>query len=270
MIKATFFRAAGLVLASLFVLGPGAASLAAAPGAGPVTLQLVKNDQLGSFLVDGAGNTLYMFTKDTKGVTNCYGNCAQAWPPLLTDGQQTVAKDGVSAALVGTVSRTDGTTQVTYNGWPLYYYVKDMNAGDTTGQAVGKVWWVVSSEGFIIKPAALKVAQDPKYGQFLADDQGNSLYMFTKDTTDQTNCYGNCAQAWPPLLTAGPVTLGDGLNQSLLGTTKRKDGTTQVTYKGWPLYYYIKDMKSGDVTGQDVGKVWYLVAPNGEIIKNSM
>ena len=263
-------RVAALAVTALFVLSPGEGALAAAPGAGLVSLQLVKNEQLGSFLADGEGNTLYMYTRDAKGVTNCYGNCAQAWPPLLTNGQQPVAKEGVAAAMIGTVARTDGTTQITYNGWPLYYYAKDLKAGDTVGQAVGKVWWVLSSEGFIIKPASLKVAENPKYGKFLADDQGNSLYMFTKDTMDLTNCYGGCAQAWPPLLTVGTTTLGEGLDRSLLGTAKRKDGTTQVTYKGWPLYYYIKDMKSGDVIGQDVGKVWYLVAPDGEIVKTPM
>ena len=264
------FRAAAIAVTALFVLAPGKGMIAAAPGAGPVSLQLVKNDQLGSFLADGEGNTLYMYTKDAKGITNCYGNCAQAWPPLLTDGQPPMVKEGISAAMIGTVKRTDGTTQITYNGWPLYYYDRDTKAGDRVGQAVGKVWWVVSSEGFIIKPASLKIAENPKFGKFLADDQGNSLYMYTKDTADLTNCYGGCAQNWPPLLTTGATTLGEGLDRALLGTTKRKDGTSQVTYKGWPLYYYIRDMKSGDVVGQDVGKVWYLVAPNGEIIKNPM
>ncbi len=146
-------RVVALAVAALLILGPGAAMLAAAPAAAQVTLQVVKNDKLGTFLVDGNGNSLYMYTHDTQGVTNCYGGCAQAWPPLLTDGSATVAMDGVNAALIGTVKRTDGTTQISYNGWPLYYWVKDTKPGDVTGQNVGKVWYVVAPNGDIITTA---------------------------------------------------------------------------------------------------------------------
>jgi predicted lipoprotein with Yx(FWY)xxD motif len=90
--------------------------------------------------------SLYLFTKDSPGTTTCYGNCATAWPPLLTTGKP-VAGNGVDVSKFGTITRTDGTTQVTYNGWPLYYYVKDHQPGDTTGQGVGSVWYLVSPTG---------------------------------------------------------------------------------------------------------------------------
>ncbi len=234
----------------------------------PVTLQLVKNDQLGSILADGDGNTLYLFTKDVKGTSNCYDKCLAAWPAVYPQGQPTL-KEGVIAALVGTTTRKDGSTQLTYNGWPLYYYVKDQKPGDVTGQAVGKVWWVISAEGNPIKPSGLQVASNDKFGKFLADENGNSLYMYTKDTKDTSNCYDKCEVAWPPLLTLGKPTLGEGVSASMVGTTTRKDGTIQVTYNGMPLYYYVKDLKPGDVTGQNVGTVWFLVAPDGTIIKTA-
>ncbi len=244
---------------------PTAASTAA-PSGQAVTLQVVTNDKLGSFLADGDGKTLYLYTKDTKNTSNCYDKCAQVWPPLISSAQPTL-KDGVSKDLLGTTTRKDGSVQITYNGWPLYYYAADKNAGDTNGQAIGKVWWVESPEGNIIKPSGLQVVTNDKLGKFLADENGRSLYMFTKDTKDTSNCYGKCEVAWPPLLTTGQPVLQDGVDSKLLGTTKRKDGSMQVTYNGMPLYYYVPDAKPGDVNGQGVGSVWYVVAPDGSVIK---
>lgn len=250
----------------------------------PATVMVSKNARLGQILTDNDGRTLYLFTKDTKDASNCYDNCAAAWPPLLTAGAP-VAGDGASASLLGTTMRKDGTTQVTYNGWPLYYYVKDQKAGDTTGQDVGKVWYVLSPGGEKIETTAtaanptsaptagptaaatgtlVKLAKDDKLGSFLVDEQGKTLYLFTKDEKNISNCYDNCEAAWPVLFTTGAPRAGDGVNASLLGTTTRKDGKTQVTYNGWPLYYYVKDQKAGDTTGQGVGGVWFLISPGGE------
>ena len=112
-----------------------AASMAAAP-----------NATLGSFLTDSKGMTLYLFTNDTPGMSTCYGSCASYWPPLLTTGVP-VSGTGVDAAMLGTITRTDGNTQVTYNSWPLYYYSKDGKAGDTTGEGVQGTWYVITPAG---------------------------------------------------------------------------------------------------------------------------
>jgi predicted lipoprotein with Yx(FWY)xxD motif len=119
---------------------------AAVPVTGGATVSLGKTDSLGSFLVDDKDMTLYLFTKDTSNTSNCYDKCATAWPPLLTKDKP-VAGEGVDASKLGTTTRKDGTTQVTYNGWPLYYYQKDTASGDVTGQGVGSVWFVVSPAG---------------------------------------------------------------------------------------------------------------------------
>ncbi len=116
-------------------------------------------------------------------------------------------------------------------------------------------------------PAALGVSQTDDLGEFLVDAEGMTLYMFTSDTENTSNCYGDCATAWPPVLTEGDPTLGDGLDAALVSTTERTDGTTQVTYGGWPLYYWVKDAAPGDTTGQNVGEVWFVVSPAGEIIQ---
>jgi len=245
----------------------------------PVTgtnVQLGKNDSLGSFLVDDKGMTLYLFTKDSPNTTVCYDKCATAWPPLLTTGAP-VAADGVDASKLGTITRTDGAVQVTYNGWPLYYYEKDKAPGDVVGQDVGSVWYVVSAAGEKVAsapatepPAAsssaamVNLGKNDKLGSFLVDDKGMTLYLFTKDSPNTTVCYDKCATAWPPLLTTGDPVAGEGVDVSLFGTTNRTDGTVQVTYNGWPLYYYEKDKAPGDVVGQDVGGVWYVVSAAGD------
>jgi predicted lipoprotein with Yx(FWY)xxD motif len=134
-----------LILAACASATP--ASSAAAPATGSAAVVNVgQNSTLGSFLVDSKGMTLYLFTKDTPNTSNCYGSCAAIWPPLLTSGSP-VAGAGVTASLLGTTKRTDGTTQVTYNGWPLYYYASDKAAGDTTGENVQGVWFVITPAG---------------------------------------------------------------------------------------------------------------------------
>src|SRR5215204_5123238 len=119
---------------------------AVVPVTGGTAVSVGENDALGSFLVDDKGMTLYLFTKDTPNTSNCYEKCATAWPPLLTTGNP-VGGEGVDASMLGTTTRTDGTMQVTYNGWPLYYYEKDKAPGDVVGQDVGGVWFVVSASG---------------------------------------------------------------------------------------------------------------------------
>ena len=113
----------------------------------------------------------------------------------------------------------------------------------------------------------IKTAMDEKFGSFLVDEKGMTLYLYTKDTKNVSNCYDQCATNWPLLFTTDAPQAGDGVNASLLGTTTRTDGKLQVTYNGWPLYYWIKDTKAGNTSGQDVGGVWFLVSPLGEMIE---
>jgi predicted lipoprotein with Yx(FWY)xxD motif len=120
-----------------------AAETTTAPSAGAITLAVASSD-LGDILVDGDGNTLYVFEPDAQGASTCYDSCEGNWPPLVGD---VAAGDGVDGSLLGTAARTDGTDQVTYNGWPLYYFAHDAAPGDVNGQGVGDVWYVVSPAG---------------------------------------------------------------------------------------------------------------------------
>ena len=114
----------------------------------------VGDSSLGQILVDANGMTLYIFDNDEPGKSNCDAACLRRWPPLLADaGTQPVGGSGVSATL-GTIQRDDGTTQVTANNMPLYYWFEDKQPGDTLGQAVGDVWWVLAPDGTAIHTAA--------------------------------------------------------------------------------------------------------------------
>lgn len=129
-----------------------AASPVASPVAAGATIAVAANAKLGQILVDGKGMTVYLFVADTGTASTCYGSCATIWPPVLTTGAPQ-AGTGADDSLLGTTTRTDGKVEVTYAGHPLYYFVKDKQPGDTTGQGVngfGALWWVMSREGAAI------------------------------------------------------------------------------------------------------------------------
>jgi predicted lipoprotein with Yx(FWY)xxD motif len=103
-------------------------------------------------------------------------------------------------------------------------------------------------------------------GMVLVDSNGMTLYDFHKDKGTASSCYGACAKVWPPALTEGEPQVGNGASASKLGTSERKDGTTQVTYAGHPLYTYVADQKPGEANGNDIddfGAEWYALQGSG-------
>ena len=229
----------------------------------------VSTTSAGEIVTDGEGNALYLFLPDAQGASVCYEDCAAAWPPLVVD---VTAGDGVDGALLGTVARDDGTTQVTYNGWPLYYFASDAAPGDTNGQGLNDVWFVLSASGEGIGMPAVEAAPagatvavaSSALGDILVDGDGNTLYLFVPDAQNASTCYDGCAEAWPPLF--DEVSAGDGVDAALLGSTERDGGTTQATYNGWPLYYFASDAAAGDTNGQGANDVWYVVNAAGDAV----
>jgi predicted lipoprotein with Yx(FWY)xxD motif len=122
----------------------GTAGTAGATAAAGETTVATTTSDLGEILVDGEGRTLYAFLNDAQGAPTCADDCAQNWPPL--PGPAT-AGEGVDGALLSTAERDDGSMQVTYNDWPLYHFAGDAAPGDTNGQGVGDVWYVVDAAG---------------------------------------------------------------------------------------------------------------------------
>ena len=118
-------------------------------------------------------------------------------------------------------------------------------------------------------PTTLTVG-DSDYGRMLFDGSNRALYAFTRDTPGKpSTCYGACAAAWPPYIVSGKLTAGSGAKRSLFGTTRRRDGKRQLTYRGWPLYYYVHD-PVGQVLCQNVrefGGLWLVVRPSGQLVR---
>ena len=118
-------------------------------GGSTATLQVAETS-VGDVVTDGDGMTLYLFTQDQAGTQDqeassaCEGDCLTTWPPF--EGEAT-AGEGVDESLLGTIERSDGSTQATYNGHPLYYYAEDSEDGDVAGQGVNDVWWAVDAAG---------------------------------------------------------------------------------------------------------------------------
>jgi predicted lipoprotein with Yx(FWY)xxD motif len=133
---------------------PAAASSPAAAVAADGGVLSTASSPLGQILVAGNGMTLYMFARDQNGTSACSGPCAKFWPPYT--GTPKVGS-GLTASLLGSTMRADGTAQVTYDGHPLYTYSGDPAAGATNGQGVntfGALWWVVAPDGKVVKTAA--------------------------------------------------------------------------------------------------------------------
>jgi predicted lipoprotein with Yx(FWY)xxD motif len=215
----------------------------------------------GEFLVGPEGMTLYVFDRDQPGVSNCYEQCAANWPALTVESEdELILGEGIPGVL-GTTERTDDTLQVTYNGMPLYYFANDENPGDTTGDTVGGVWWIV-------EPATLYVGGNADLGSFLVGANGMTVYLFTNDEEGVSNCAGQCLNNWPALTVESEddLYIGRDVPGEVDLIEREDDGTLQVTYNGMPLYSFANDAAPGDATGEGAGDVWYVIAPETVVL----
>lgn len=282
---------AGVGAAGSNAQGQGSqAQSTSAPSAGQLTVW--NSDEFGKVLTDSAGRTLYRFDKDSfePPKTTCEGECATTWPPVPASGA--TAAEGVDKALLGEVTRPDGTKQLTVGGWPLYYYAKDTKAGDIKGQAVGGTWYASApdgkkastkggsggdaggsggdaggSGGEEVEQAGLTTREDAKLGEIVVDKNGMTVYRFTKDTQwpMSTACTGACLDKWPVV---APVDKNDTEGVLLKGYTvfDRPDGIKQQTIDCIPLYTFANDKKPGDTNGQGVGGTWFAINGDGKPI----
>ncbi|MFI9833088.1 SCO0930 family lipoprotein [Streptomyces sp. NPDC051913] len=265
---------AGAGVGSGYGNGTGASPSASSPGAKAASagkLAVVTNPELGKVLTDNAGLTLYRFDTDTAEPpkSNCDGDCATTWPPVPAD--DATAGAGIDKSLLGEVTRTDGSKQLTIGGWPAYRYAKDVNAGDVNGQGVGGKWYALAPTGKKASLASLpglSTREDPNLGEIVVDKNGMTVYRFLKDTAwpdPISRCTGACLEKWPAV---GPVEANDtkGVVKKGLMSFTRPDGVKQQTINCWPIYTFAQDKEPGDTNGQGVGGTWYAVAPDGKPI----
>jgi predicted lipoprotein with Yx(FWY)xxD motif len=230
----------------------------ATPTTQPADTIKTADTALGKILVDAQGKTLYYFANDipASGASSCYGQCAVVWPIFSTDAIK--VSSPLDPADFGSITRTDGSKQTTYYGWPLYYYQGDTKAGDTNGENVLKVWFVVKPDESVL------ISNSATLGLHLTDTSGKTLYYFTKDTTGQSACTGACVATWPPF-SADTVTAPSVLNTGAFSSVSRTDGMNQTAFMGRPLYYYSADTKPGNVNGQGFNNLWYVANVSGSV-----
>ncbi|MFF4760212.1 SCO0930 family lipoprotein [Streptomyces sp. NPDC001292] len=233
-------------------------------------LAVSANAELGKVVTDSAGMTLYRFDVDTAQPprSSCDGDCARAWPPVPAAGA--TAGAGIDKALLGEVTRTDGTKQLTIGGWPAYRYAKDTKAGETSGQGVNGRWFALAPDG---KKASLTnlpglSVKKTELGDVVVDRNGMTVYRFSKDQAwpkSVSACTGSCLEKWPAV---APVAAGDtkGVVKKGMMPFTRPDGVKQMTVNCWPLYTFSGDEAPGDVNGQGVGGTWFAVSPDGKAI----
>jgi len=243
-----------------------------------VTLTAVAVEGLGTIVTDQDGLTLYRFNKDEAepSKSNCDGECAAMWLPVIAEGE--VAVTGLDKSVVGTVARSDGAEQVTIGGWPIYRFIADTAPGDLKGQGISGTWFAIAPDGSRAgnqsdappPPAPqddgvqLVAADLPGFGPALTDQDGRTLYLFNKDSKapSKSTCDGACAAKWPPVIADGDVRV-TGVDKSIVGTVTRADGTEQVTVGGWPVYRFAGDDAAGQTNGHGVGGTWFVIEPLG-------
>lgn len=109
----------------------------------------------------------------------------------------------------------------------------------------------------------IQTAEHTDLGTIIVDGRGATLYLFTEDDRNQSNCADRCAETWPPLLNSGEPSAGEGVTSGAVGLITRAGGSKQVTYNGWPLYHFAGDEKAGDAKGQSSGDIWFVVSVFG-------
>lgn len=217
---------------------------------------------LGQTLTGVDGKTLYFFAADADGKSACTSfQCLANWYTFYADKATLQVGTGLNAADFGEITRADGRLQTTYKGWPLYYFKNDAKAGDVLGENVGNVWFVAKPNYTVMLTSAQLTGHDGKnyttantvsYTEglgstlYLTDAKGRTLYGFNRDKKNVNNYtrsdFSNNA-VWP-LFEVAAASLGDvpsALKKSDFSSIK-VFGRDQLTYKGWPLYYFDQDL----------------------------
>ena len=216
-------------------------------------------DETLTYLVDAAGMTLYIFTNDEPGVSNCSGECLANWPALTVSSMEEItAGEGVDGSRLGAIEAADGSYHVTYDDMPLYYFVADAAPGDITGNEAGGVWFIVE-----VVPFTLGIGFSPDSGSHIVGPNGMALYIFTNDEPGVSNCFDDCLANWPALIveSADDVTVSPYLLGEVSLVERSDSGELQVAYNGYPLYYFVADEAPGDTVGQGAGDVWFIYPP---------
>ena len=243
----------------------------------------IKTSSLGNIMTGEGGKTLYFFAGDVAGDATCSGACKDNWPVFYKETPTLSA--GLKASDFGTITRADGSKQTTFRGWPLYYFKNDAKAGDVLGDKVGNVWMAAKTNYAVMLASRQLVGNDGKSytfdtkegtgnSVFLVDSVGRTLYAYAFDKNN-VNKYTKADLSndatWPIFVTSTAI----GEIPSILDKNDFKTitavGKTQLTYKGWPLYYFGPDQATrGNTRGVSVPRpgVWPVVNTTSPVAPN--
>jgi predicted lipoprotein with Yx(FWY)xxD motif len=243
-------------------------------------IQLKTSAALGNYLSDSLGYTLYYFSNDFDGKSNCTGGCLNVWPIYFAGDNLTQSKlpSGLEITDFGTITTSTGAKQTTYKTWPLYYYAPAVNGtntrenpGETKGEGVGNIWFVGKPDYSIMLVNTQLTGNNGKQYKsdytegtgrtvYFSDALGNTLYGFAPDSFNINKYtrpdFSNNA-TWP-IYETDKVVVPSTLDKTLFGTAT-VFGKKQLTYKGWPMYYFgLDSMKRGLNKGVSVPRpgVW--------------
>lgn len=224
------------------------------------TVLVANNTTLGKILTDSTGKTLYFFSNDAQGTPTCKDGCVAAWPVFYVDADKLTIDTSLDKADFTTVTRPDGSKQTAYKGWPLYYYVNDAAAGDTKGENVGNIWFVAKPDYTVMVANFQLHGNDGKdyvldntgtialgtgASKYLVDDRGHTLYKFANDKSGKNN-FTNADEThnaiWPIYEVSEVKNVPTGFAKTDFAIITVL-GKKQITYKGWPLYYFGADAK---------------------------
>jgi len=250
------------------------------PEPDPNAVQLRNDGTFGSLLTDADGRTLYFFSLDAKGDSNCAEGCVGSWPVFYAE--DITLDSGLEEDDFGSITRADGNTQTTYKGWPLYYFASDNAAGDVQGDGVNGLWFVAKPDYSVMMVQSQLIGRDrdgvetnllENYEEgdgetfYMTDAYGNTLYGFINDengVNNFTNEDFSNNSVWPIFETSLDQ-VPSVLNSDDFGSID-VFGRQQLTFKGWPLYYFGQDETRGDNygVGFPVAGVWPIVNNNTE------
>jgi predicted lipoprotein with Yx(FWY)xxD motif len=286
-----FIPAASLILPLAFILlGISGCDKSKDDPAPAYSIKVTANGTWGNILTDSEGRTLYYFANDFNGTRSCTSGCLAIWPVFHHNEQLTI-DPALNPEDFSTILH-DGVVQTSYKGWPLYYFVKDgkqENAGETGGQDIGGVWFVAKADYAVMYSNTQLIGIDGNnyksdftigvgLTKYFSDDKGRTIYLREGDKNGInrfTNAtYSNDA-AWPLFYmdiekaSFSETLLKNDFAVITVGPENRK----QLTYKGWPLYYYGGDTQRGQNKGVSVGPaggspVWHVVNANTAIAPN--
>jgi predicted lipoprotein with Yx(FWY)xxD motif len=215
-------------------------------------VKLTTDAKFGAIITDNAGRALYAFAKDAGATSNCVDGCAVTWPVFYKANPS--IGTGLDAADFGVITRADGSKQITYKGWPLYYFMNDAAQGDVKGDGVAGLWVVAKADYTVMLASGQLVGHDGNNyndqgiagagaSSYLTDAKGHTLYLFTKDASQKNNFtksdFSNDA-VWPldnvDAIGSIPSILTKG-DFTLINTF----GKSQLVYKNHPLYFFGQD-----------------------------